>query len=104
MENFKIESKYLKLSNEFRAVIRCMKAAFCRGDYQKLLKCLLIKRLGQAFISKHAGKFLKSSAELLKHSAEFLRFSEKTKSSAQSGTVLKQKLCIKCFATLRINY
>ena len=81
-----------------------MKAAFYREDYQKLLKCLLIKRLGQAFISKHASKSLKSSAELLKHSAEVLRFSEKTKSSPQSATILKQKLGKKCFAILRINY
>ena len=27
MENFKIESRYLKLYYEFRALIRCMKAA-----------------------------------------------------------------------------
>ena len=43
-----------------------MKAAFYRPDYQKLLMCLLIKRLGQAFNSKHV-------AELLKHSVELLR-------------------------------
>ena len=28
MENFKIENSYLKLCNEFRAVIRSVKAAF----------------------------------------------------------------------------
>ena len=66
MENFTIESRYLEVLNEFRTIIRCMKAAFYRPDYQRLLMCLLIKRLGRAFISKHA-------AELLKHSAEFLR-------------------------------
>ena len=33
MENFKIESRYLKLFNEIRAVIRRMKAAFYRPDY-----------------------------------------------------------------------
>ena len=45
MENFKTESKYLKLCYEFRVVIRCMKAAFYRPDYQKILMCPLIKRL-----------------------------------------------------------
>ena len=33
MENFTIESRYLKLCNEFRTVIRVMKAAFYRPDY-----------------------------------------------------------------------
>ena len=73
MENFTTESRYLEVLNEFRTIIRCMKAAFYRPDYQKLLMCLLIKRLGRAFISKHAAEPLKRSAELLKHSAEFLR-------------------------------
>ena len=73
MENFTIESRYLKLSNQFRAVIRCMKAAFYRPDYQKLLMCPLIKRIGQEFVSKHAAEPLKRSAELLKHSSELLR-------------------------------
>ena len=73
MENFTIESRYLEVLNEFRTIIRCIKAAFYRPDYQKLLMCLLIKRLGRAFISKHAAKPLKRSAKLLKHSAEFLR-------------------------------
>ena len=49
MENFKIESRYLKLCSEFRAVIRRMKAAFNRPDYQKLLICPLIERLDRAF-------------------------------------------------------
>ena len=53
MENFKIEGIYMKLCYEFRAFIRCMKAAFYRLDYQKFLMCPLIKRLGQAFVSKH---------------------------------------------------
>ena len=43
MENFKIESRYLKLCNEFRAVIRCMKAAFYRPDYQKLVVSVDLK-------------------------------------------------------------
>ena len=72
MENFKIEYRYLKLCNEFRAVIRCMKAAFYRPDYRKLLMCVLIKRVDRAFVSKHAAEPLKGSAELLKHSAELL--------------------------------
>ena len=84
MENFKIESRYLKLCYEFRAFIRRMKAAFYRPDYQKFLMCLLIKRLGQEFISKHVAKPLKRSTELLKHSAELLTVYEKTKSSSKS--------------------
>ena len=73
MENFKIESRYLKLCNEFRVIIRCMKTAFYRPDYQKLLVCWLIKRLGRVFVSKHAAEPLKRSAEVLKPSAELLR-------------------------------
>ena len=66
MENFTIESRYLKLCNEFRAVIRCMKNAFYRPDYQKLLMYPLTKRLGRAFVSEHAAEPLKQSAELLR--------------------------------------
>ena len=66
MGNFKIESRYLKLCNEFRAVIRCMKVAFYRPDYQKFLMCLLIKKLGREFVSKKAGEPLKRSAKLSK--------------------------------------
>ena len=73
MENFAIESRYLKLCNEFNAVTRCMKAAFYRPNYQKLLMYSLIKRLGQAFVSKHAAEPFERSAELLKHSPELLR-------------------------------
>ena len=73
MENFKIESRYLKPCSKCRAVIRCMEAALYRPDYQKLLMCPLIKRLGRAFVSKHAAESLKGSAELLKHLAEFSR-------------------------------
>ena len=51
MENFKIESRYLKFCYEFKAFIRCIKVAFYRPDYQKFLMCPLIKRLGQAFSS-----------------------------------------------------
>ena len=73
MENFKIESRYLKLCYEFWAFIRCMKVAFYRQYYQKLLMCPLIKRIGQTFVSKNAAKPLKRSAKLLKNSAELLR-------------------------------
>ena len=65
MENFKTESRYVKLCDEFGAVIRCLKAAFYRPYYQKLLMCPLIKRLCQAFVSKHAPEPLKVSAEFL---------------------------------------
>ena len=75
MENFTTENRYLKLCNNFRAVIRCMKAAYYRPDYQKLLMCSLIKRLGRAFVSKHAAKPLKHSAELFKYSAKILKHS-----------------------------
>ena len=64
MENFTIESRYLKLCNEFRTVIRFMKAVFYRPDYQNLLMCPLIER---------AAESLKHSAVLLKHSVELLR-------------------------------
>ena len=82
MKNFKIESRYLKLRNEFTAVIRYMKDVIYRLDYQKLLMCPLIKRLGLEFVLKHSTEHLKGSPELLKHVAKILRFSEKTKSSA----------------------
>ena len=73
MKNFEIETRCLKLCNKFRAVIRCMKAAFYRPDYQKLLICLLIKILDLVFVSKHAAEPLKRSDELMKHSADLLR-------------------------------
>ena len=43
---------------------------FYRPDYQSFLMRPLIKGLDRAFVSKHAAKPLKGSAELLKHSAE----------------------------------
>ena len=75
MEKFKIGSRYLKLCNEFRVVIICMKAAFYRPDYQKLLMCSLIKRLGREYLSKHVVVLLKGSAELLKHSVKLFKHS-----------------------------
>ena len=53
-----------------------MRDAFHRPDYQELLMCPLIKRLGQAFVLKHA-------AEPLKRSVKLLRVYKKTKSSAE---------------------
>ena len=79
MENFKIESRYLKLCYEFKPFNKCVKAAFYWPCYQNFLMCPLIKRLGQAFISKNAAKPLKHSAELFKHLAKLLRVYEKTK-------------------------
>ena len=75
MKKCKIESRFLKLSREFRAVIRRMKAAFYRPDYRNLLMCPLIKRLGRAFVLKHAAEPLKSSVEHLKHPPELLKHS-----------------------------
>ena len=37
MKDCKIEDRYLKFCYEFRAVIRCMRPAFYRRDYQKTL-------------------------------------------------------------------
>ena len=73
MKDCKIEDRYLKFCYEFRAVFRCMKPAFYRRDYQKLLLCPLIKRLERAFVSKHVAEPLKRSVELLRHSAEHWR-------------------------------
>ena len=73
MENFTIESRYLKLCDEFRTVIRFMKTGFYRPDFQKLLMCSLIKRLSGEFVSKHAAEPLKQSAELFKHSTKLLK-------------------------------
>ena len=75
MENFTTESRYLKLCNEFKTVIRFMKTVFHRPDYEELLMCPLIKRLSQAFVSKHVGEPLKHSTELLKHLAKLLKHS-----------------------------
>ena len=66
MENFKNESRYLKLCYEFKCFIRCMRAGFYRPDYQMLLISPLIIRLGRALVSKHAFEPLKPSAELLR--------------------------------------
>ena len=55
MENFTIESRYLKLCKEFKAVISCMKAAFYRPDYQnvpvdhKTRPSICFKTCGRAF-------------------------------------------------------
>ena len=53
MENFTIKSMYLKLCNEFRAVVRCTNAAFYKPDYEKLWAFETLNRafqtLGRAF-------------------------------------------------------
>ena len=54
MENFKNESRYLKLCYEFKCFIRSMKAGFYRPDYQIFLISPLIIRFGRALVSKHA--------------------------------------------------
>ena len=104
MVSFKIKSRYLKLCNEFRAVIRCIKAVFYRADYQKLLICPLIKRLGRAFVSKHAAAPLNGSAELLKQSAELLRFSEKTRSWIECLKSLATCLCYSTVHAVPISH
>ena len=43
MENFKIESRYLKLFNEFRAVIRCI------NEHLFLTMRPRVRKLSQAF-------------------------------------------------------
>ena len=103
MENFTIYRRYLKLCNELRSVIKCMKTAFYRPDYQKLLMCGLIKRLGRAFVSKHAADPLNCSAELFKYSDELLkhwikllRIYEETRNSAES---LKRSAACLCYST-----
>ena len=75
MENFKFESRYLKLCYEFRDFMRCTMAAFYRPDYLKFLMYLLIKRLCRGNFLKHAAESLKRSAELMKHSAKHLSHS-----------------------------
>ena len=101
MEKFTIGRIYMKLCNEFRTVIRWLKVAFYRPDYQKLLICALTKSLGREFVSKHAaeplkhqGEILKHSAELLKHSAKLLRIWKKIKSSAEC---LKNSAACLCY-------
>ena len=72
MENFKIESSYLKLYYEFRAFITCAETAIYRPDYQKFLMWPLIKRIGRAFKTLSRAFETKSSAECLKSSAACL--------------------------------
>ena len=73
MKNFTVESRYPKLSNELRAVIRFIKAPFYRPNYQNLLMYPVIKRLDPRFVSKHAAEPLKYTVEVLKHSAKLLK-------------------------------
>ena len=73
MEDFKIESRYLKPCYELGAFIRCIKAAFYGPNIQKFLIYPLIKRLGRTFISTYAAEPLKLSAKLLKHLTELFK-------------------------------
>ena len=50
MEDFEIESRYVKLCYEFRAFITCMEAAFYKSHFQKFLICSLIKRISRVFV------------------------------------------------------
>lgn len=50
-----------------------MPGVFYRLDFKKLLMFPLIKRLRRTFVSKHAVKPLKHSAELFKHLAKVLK-------------------------------
>ena len=59
MEDFKTESRYLKLCYVLEAIIRYMNATFCRPDFQKFLMCPSNKRLGRAFVFKDSTKPLK---------------------------------------------
>ena len=70
MKDFKIKTRYVKLSYEVRVFIKCMEAASDRPHLQKILMCPLIKSVTRAFTLKHL-------VEFLKHSAEFLRTREK---------------------------
>ena len=76
------------ICNEFKAVIRCMRESFCRPGYQKFLMCLLIKRLGQAFVLKHAAKPLKRSAELLKRSTACLYYNTAHAVTVSHGNIM----------------
>ena len=40
MEDFKVESRYMKLCYKLTSFIRWMEAAFYRQDFQKLLMCV----------------------------------------------------------------
>ena len=100
MENFKIQSRYRKLCYRCSAFIRCMKAAFYRPDYQKFLMFPLIKRVGQAFVSKHVAEPFKFSAEILENSAKLLRIYEKTKNSVKS---LKSSAACLCYISSDVN-
>ena len=88
MEDFKIKIRYLKLCYEFRAFIRCMKVAFYRPNFQKLLMFPLIKRLGRAFVLKHVAEPLKHLAELF----EILSQAFETLSRAFEGLRENKKL------------
>ena len=73
MENFKIESRYLKLCYVFRAFIRCMEAAFSRTDYEKILGVSVDQKTLSSICFKTCDQPFKCPAKLLKHLVELLK-------------------------------
>ena len=98
MENFKVESKYRKLCNEFRAIIRHMKTAFYRPDYQKLLMCPSIKRLGRVFASNMQPSLWKSQPSFSNTRTSFWGFKGKLKAWLRvwkaRPSVWKSRICV----------
>ena len=80
MENLKIESRYVKLCNEFNAVVRC------RPDYLKPL-------MWASICFKTCGWASETLPELFKHLAELLRIYDKTKCSAENLNSSATYLC-----------
>ena len=62
MEDFKIESRYVKLYYKYWAIIRCIQAAFTDQIFKNSYVFV-----NQKTVSKHAAEPLEQSAELLKH-------------------------------------
>ena len=60
MENLKIEGRYLKLCYEFRAVIRFMKVAFYRPDYQKLFNVSVDQKTRSSICFSTCGRVFKT--------------------------------------------
>ena len=98
MGNFKVESRYRKLCNEFRAIIRHMKTAFYRPDYQKLLMCPSIKRLGRVFASNMQPSLWKSQPSFSNTRTSFWGFKGKLKAWLRvwkaRPSVWKSRICV----------
>ena len=91
MENFKIESRCLKVCYEFKAFIGCMKETRLS---KKNLMCSLVKRLGRAVVLKHVAEPLKCSTKLFKHLAKLLKYSaDLLKNSLDILKSLAKRLC-----------